>query len=203
MKNLLVATVLSLVLIFSANPAFPITYEVDVGQDGVFETGESIDLQVGQSIYIDVYVNNYFCAPDDKLFGVQTYISVDETLTDITACVPDATGCDPTLSGCTLQNGQDIYLLVCSNFSFMDTVGGAKVLGQVTVDCVGQGSTDLVVADDQTAQGFPAQNDGFLSDCNLASDHPTDAVVQIDQLPPPCDCALTGPNPVGVMQYQR
>jgi hypothetical protein len=47
---------------------------------------------------------------------------------------------------------------------------------------------DLAVADDHTAYGYPSYNDGFLSDCNLASHHPTDAVVRMTFLPCYADC---------------
>ena len=182
MKGLAIGSVLILTVCFLSAPAFPFSYQIDVWQDGRIDTGGTVHLYGQIGAVIDIKICGYTCPPNDKLFGVQTYISVDESLADITACVPDAVGCDPTLSGCTEQS-TGVYLLVCSNFSLMDTVGGAKTLGQVTVDCVSNGVTDMVVADDQTAYGFSYYNDGFASDCNLQSFHPTDGILTIEQLP--------------------
>ena len=45
-----------------------------------------------------------------------------------------------------------------------------------------------MVADDQTAYGYPSYNDGSLADCNFTDHHPTDAVVRMTPLQCYADC---------------
>jgi hypothetical protein len=139
---------------------------------------------------IDIYIDGYNCPPDDKLFGVQTYITVDETLVEVINCSPNiAEGCDPGFSICD-QPAWNVYRLACFNFNLIPT-DGPKVIGTINVDCIAIGITDLVIADDLSAYGHPVYDDGVLADCNMANLHPTDGILLIVQLGAPCSHGIS------------
>jgi hypothetical protein len=178
--------------------AFPAAYQIDIGQNGI-DTGGTVNLFGQTGVLVDISVNGYACAPTDNIFGVQTYVEVDETLVDVTACTPlSANGCDLSLSGCS-SPAPNVWSLICSNFNFITNTGGALTFGTLTVDCVGEGSTLMTVANDISGLdvSYAAYNDGFLADCNLANQYPTTATVTIEQLPPPCTVTVT-PDPANI-----
>ena len=69
-----------------------------------------------------------------------------------------------------------VEFLICSNFSQIPVPGGKKLIGQFNLIADNEVDFDLVVASDV---GAP-YDDGFLSDCNLASLLPDDGIVGID-----------------------
>ncbi len=84
-----------------AFPAFPLSYQIDVGQDGI-DTGGEVVLSGQTNVNIDLIVDDYDCPPDDKLFGVQSYLYIDESIVKVNSCTPRTDrGCDLSLSGCT------------------------------------------------------------------------------------------------------
>lgn len=185
MKTVLAALAMVLVLGMTVEPVFSLSYEMDYGQDGTFETGGKINLSGKTGVNINIAVNGYdctttgcpSCGPDDSLFGVQTYLSVDESQVRVTSCSPNvAGGCDPSFSGCTHPEA-GVYFLICSNFNFMPVAGGSQVLGTITVDGIGSGTSLMKVSDDIGSN----YTDGFLSDCNLTSKHPVPGSVTIEQ----------------------
>jgi hypothetical protein len=190
-----------------ANPAFPLSYEIDVGQNGM-DTGGTVNLFGQTGVEIDVILDGYACPPDDNLFGVQAHIILDESLVHVSGCHPNSSSypyngpCDSSLSACSWQGDNyytpdpDVWSLICSNFTFIQQVNQIK-LGTFVVDCVGTGTTDMVVAGDLTAYGHPDFNDGYVADCNLESQYPDDGMVTIELLPPPCEVSVT-PNPVSI-----
>lgn len=178
---------LILVVCFATSSAFPLSYEVDVGQDGTFETGGQVSFCGVFSRSVDIYVNDYSCAPNDTLFGVQLYIRTDPDATTVTNCTPNtAGGCDAGLSGCT-EPEPGVNLFNCSNFSQIPVPDGKKLLGTFDLTPDGYGVYTLVVASDV---GAP-YDDGFLSDCNLASRFPDDGMIVVDQFGAPCDCNIS------------
>jgi len=185
MKTVVTFLMMVVALGMSVEPVFSLSYEIDYGQDGTFETGGNVNLSGRTGVNIDIAVKDYDCAttgcpscgPDDSLFGIQTYFVVDESQVRVTGCNPNrAGGCDPSLSGCIPQQA-GVYNLTCSNFNYITVTGGTQVLGTITVDCIGSGTSQLRVADD-IGGGY---NDGFLSDCTLTSRNPAPGSVTIVQ----------------------
>lgn len=208
MKKLLIICGVGLIIYCMANPAFPLSYEIDVGQNG-FDTGGTVNLYGQTGVNIDVILDGYACPPDDKFFGVEANIILDESLLQVSSCQPNAAaGCDQDLSACSWQGDDyytpdpDVWTLICSNFSFIQNVNQIK-LGTFTVDCVGTGTTDMVVASDLTAYGHPDFNDGYVADCNLQSQYPDDGMVTIELLPPPCACDISGPATIQASAFNH
>ena len=64
-----------------------LSYEIDVEQDGIFETGGLFYFNTaGPNVKVDFYIDNYSCPPDDKLWGVKTYISLDSKKCSVVDC---------------------------------------------------------------------------------------------------------------------
>ena len=114
MRKLSAVLIFVSLLCFITSSAFPLSYEIDVGQDFTFETSDTVDLCGQSNVPIDIYFDNYSCPPNDMFFGVQTYVTLNEDLIRVNSFSPDSY-CDPTLSGCTQQE-PNVYLLVCANF---------------------------------------------------------------------------------------
>ena len=185
MKTVVAVLVMVVALSMSVVTVFSLSYEIDYGQNGSFETGTTVNLSGKTGVNFDIAVGSYDCktnggpssGPDDALFGIQTYIRVDESQVRVTGCSPNQTGgCDPSLSGCVPKEA-GVYNLICSNFNYINVTGGTQVLGTITVDCIGTGTSLMQVADD-IGSGY---NDGFLSDCILSSRHPTSGSITIVQ----------------------
>lgn len=70
--------------------------------------------------------------------------------------------------------------------------------GTMNVEFIGEGTSDVVVANSLNAYGYPAYNDGFLSDCNLAQIFPTVGVISLKNLPSPCDSDCNSDNKVNL-----
>ncbi len=64
MKKLSMILSVLCIAILTVVPAFAqLAYQIDVGQNGTFETGGSINLNVGESVTMDIYVSGYACSP--------------------------------------------------------------------------------------------------------------------------------------------
>jgi hypothetical protein len=183
MKKLSIIVSVLFIATFSAIPAFPLSYEIDVGQNGSFETGGSINLGVSESVTIDLYLDEYSCTPSDQLFGIQTYITFDPSKATISGFPYDnAHGgpFDATLSGFNLQLGQtNVYQIIASNFNYVTVAGNRQKFGTVTLTGTAEGQFTLAVADDQTAYGYPAFSDGYIADCTLSFMYPSAAPLTI------------------------
>jgi hypothetical protein len=181
----------------------PLFYEIDVGQDGSFETGSVVNLFGQTDVGIDLYVNSYDCPPSDLLLAVQTHIALDESLVQVNSCIPYDTDhggpFDPALSFCDKMMA-DVYKLTAADFNLIPVKDGKQKVGTIKVTCIGEGITDLVIANDLTAYGYPAYTDGLLADCNGEDLFPVDAVVTIEQFST-CECTVT-PNPSTVSPGQ-
>jgi hypothetical protein len=167
------------------SPASAVNYAIDVTGDAVGDT--SLVIEVGDSVTVDFYIEEYSCAPNDKLFGVSPYIHYDETAATIGACSPNTKAqCDASLSGCTSPE-PGVISLICSNFTFITVTGNKYKMGSATLTCDNETDFNLTMANDIG----DSYNDGFIADCNLTSIFPTAAVVAVDQFIPPCECAVT------------
>jgi hypothetical protein len=113
-KKLLKVLCVCLILTLSAVPAFAqLSYEIDAGQDGTFETGGLFYIDPdGPNVKVDFYIDNYTCPPDDTLHGVETYISLDTNQVSVVDCYAfDALHGGPfALGGCTLMES-NVYFL--------------------------------------------------------------------------------------------
>ncbi len=170
-----------------AVPAFPLSYEIDVGQDGTFETGGAISLNVSESVTMDIYVDGYSCPPDDKLFGTLKYIYVDQSQVTVDNCFPYSVAnggvFDNDFSDC-FEWEPNVYYLTTAAFAYVTVAGNQQKLGSMTLTCTAGGTFDLVVANDLTAYGYPDDSDGYIADCNLASQYPADAILTVNQNDP-------------------
>jgi hypothetical protein len=190
MKKLSILCSILLVVALVAGPAAAQRWTIDVKQDGI-DNGGSVNLFGQTGVLIDLGYDGYSCAPDDDLFGAKAYVTIDETLVDVTSCDLN-TVCDPTFSRCEPVAGEtNVWIAECADFNFISAVP-SLITATMTVDCVGTGTTDMVM--DVTGG---TKTDGSLSDCNFANIIPDAATVTIEQLPPPCACEVTGPVAVG------
>jgi hypothetical protein len=96
---------------------YPTSYEIDIGGNGSFETGRTFYIDPeAPKVQVDFYIDNYSCPPDDDLFGLQTFVTLNESQIQVNSCTPNAAGgCDLSTSGCTSPQ-ENVYSLICSNF---------------------------------------------------------------------------------------
>ncbi len=72
MKKLLMILSVVFFSIMIAVPAFPLSYEFDLNGDAVWDNDDFVF--IGQSVPVEIWLDNYSCPPDDKLIGVQLYV---------------------------------------------------------------------------------------------------------------------------------
>jgi hypothetical protein len=90
-----------------------LSYEIDVGQDGIFETGGLFYFDpAGPNVKVDFYIDNYSCPPDEKLWGVETYISLDANQCSVVDCYAfnSLHGGPFTLGACSMKES-DVYFI--------------------------------------------------------------------------------------------
>ena len=113
-KKLLNILFVCLTLTLSAVPAFAqLSYEIDIGQDGTFETGGLFYIDPeAPNVKVDFYIDNYSCPPDDKLWGVETYISLDANQFSVVDCYAfnSLHGGPFALGGCTMMES-NVYFI--------------------------------------------------------------------------------------------
>jgi len=192
MGKLLRIIFVCLLVTLAASPVYALlSYEIDVGQDGIFETGGSINLNVSESITIDIYVSGYYCTAtgcggcgtNDQLFGTQNYVLLDESKVTVDDSFPYDTDnggpWDPSFCAFS-RNEENVYYLVTGSFNYVTVAGGRQKLGTATLTCVSGGASTLVVANDLTSLGYAVYNDGFIANCNLDNEYPADAVLTVN-----------------------
>lgn len=187
MKNPLKVLFVCLLVTLCAGPAFAqLSYEIDVGQDGTFETGGSINLNTSESVTIDIYVSEYSCSPGppvNGLFGTQKYVLLDESKVTVDDSFPfdsnNGGPWDPSFSNFSRKE-QNVYYLTTADFNFITVTGGKQKLGTITLTGTSGGASALLVANDLSSLGYPAYNDGFIANCNLGSQYPADALLTIN-----------------------
>jgi hypothetical protein len=165
-----------------AVPAFAqLAYQIDVGQNGTFETGGYINLGVSQSVTMDIYVSGYTCSPGNGLLGTLKHILLDESKVSVSGFAYDTDNLGPWDAGFSdfFQDEPNVYNLSTGDFDFVTVVGGIQKLGTITLTGTANGCFTMRVANDLTSSGYAAYNDGFISDCNLASRYPADAVLNV------------------------
>ena len=107
MKKLLKILFVCLTVTLSAVQAFAqLSYEIDVGQDGIFETGGLFYIDpAGPNVKVDFYIDNYSCPPYDQLWGVETYISLNANQCSVVDCYVSL-----PLGACTLMES-NVYFI--------------------------------------------------------------------------------------------
>jgi hypothetical protein len=192
MKNVCKVLFVYLLVTLCAGPALAqLSYEIDVGQDGTFETGGSINLNVSESVSIDIYVSGYNCTAtgcegcgtNDQLFGTQKYVLLDESKVTVVNSFPydtekggpwDSSFCDFS------RKEEDVYYLSTGNFNYVTVADERQKLGTITLTGASAGTSALLVANDLTPRGYPAYNDGSIVNCNLDSEYPADALLTVN-----------------------
>jgi hypothetical protein len=109
MKKLLIICGVGLIIYCIAIPAFPLSYEIDVGQDGVFDTGSTICIDPHEIVTLDIRIGNYSCAPDGRFYNIVTYVTLDESVVQVNSC-DYSTMMDPAYSECS-QTAVNVYRL--------------------------------------------------------------------------------------------
>lgn len=114
MEKLLKILFLCLTLTWGPAQTFAqLSYEVDIGQDGSFETGGLFYIDPeGPNVKVDFYIDDYSCPPDDELNGVDTYISLDANQVTVVDCYAfDSLHGGPfQLGGCALME-PNVYFI--------------------------------------------------------------------------------------------
>lgn len=186
MRKLCMILSVLLISILTVVPAFAqLAYQIDVGQDGTFETGDSINLNVSESVTMDIYVSGYACSPGppiNGLFGTLKYILLDESKVSVSGFPFDTNNGGPwevDFSG-FYQAETNVYNLSTAKFTFVTVVGGIQKLGTMTLTGISGGTFILRVANDLSSFGYPTYSDGYIANCNLANEYPTDATLTIN-----------------------
>jgi hypothetical protein len=114
MKKPLKILFVCLTVSLSAAQAFAqLSYEIDVGQNRIFETGGLFHVDPeGPNVKVDFYIDNYSCPPNDKLWGVETYISLDANQCSVVDCYAfnSVHGGPFALGGCTMKES-NVYFI--------------------------------------------------------------------------------------------
>ena len=90
-----------------------LSYEIDVGQDGIFETGGLFYFDPeGPNVNVDFYLDNYSCPSYEHLWGVETYISLDANQCSVVDCYAFSSqhGGPFSLGACTLME-PNVYFI--------------------------------------------------------------------------------------------
>src|SRR4030042_1856611 len=118
MKKIGILGGLGLLLTLLSSPVFPLSYEIDFNGEGGYDT--TWDMSVGDSLRVVIWLDDYTCLPDDKLFGAQLYVAFDSNkLQVVDAFANDVTHGGPfdvSLSGFR-EHKPGVYCLVSSNFN--------------------------------------------------------------------------------------
>lgn len=188
MKKLSLVSVCVLFLSINVTPAFPLSYEFDFNNDQVWDSEWTLmppsGPDPGDSVPLRVWLDGYACPPDDKLFGAQLYFQYDPARIQVNEdnSYPNDNNdhggpFDKTLSGFALQE-VGVYNLIVSNFSYVTVTGNKILMGQIEIQCIAPGNSQILAANDL---GFGTYDDGYVADCALQSVFPTDAVATIIQ----------------------
>jgi hypothetical protein len=203
MKTLAIIGLAMALSVLATSPVFPLSYEIDVGGDGSFETGKVVNLSPQSTATVDLYLDGYSCPPDDLIFSGRAYVLLDESIVQVNSCTPFDTDhggpFDPGLSGCSNAE-QNVYFIGAAKFLFVPVAGGRQKFGTMEIEILQNDEyADLVAATDLTSYGYPAYDDCFISDCNQAAQYPADGLVTlIRTATPPCFCDFNGDGRVGL-----
>ena len=183
MKKLLIICV-SIMTVFSiSHNVFALSYELDVNQDGKFDNGKKINAKPGDTLKVDIWLTGYTCPPDNKLFGTQFYLQYDPAKVQFNSensFINDSKHggtFDPALGGIKVGSA-GVYFLVASNFNHVTVTKAKTLLATIELKYIAAGQTSIKVANKLGFNGF---DDGFVSNCNLKEEYPTDAVVTFHQ----------------------
>jgi hypothetical protein len=194
MKKLsMIMSILCISILF-ALPAFAqLAYQIDVGQDGTFETGGYISLPVSGTVTMDIYVSGYTCSTD-QLFGTMSYILSDDSKVSVSGFPYDTANLGPWDSELSdfSQREPNVYYLATGNFNYVTVVGGRQKLGTMTLTGAANGCFTMRVANNLTSFGYGAYNDGYISDCILESKLPANAVLNVAVGTPGADLDADG-----------
>ena len=128
------------------------SYEIDVGQDGTFDTGGTINLDNNDSVTIDIYLRSYTCPPNDKLFGMQGFILVDDSKFSVSGFPFDRAHGGPFDNDFSIFSKleKNVYYLIVAAWNYVTVIGGKQKLATVQLTCTAPGTFDLVMTNDLT-----------------------------------------------------
>ncbi len=177
MKKIGILAGLGLLITMLSSPVYPLSYQIDFNGEGGYDT--SWEMSGGDRTRVAVWLDDYTCLPDDKLFGAQLYVAFDSnTLQVVEAFANDVTRGGPfevSLSGFK-EHKPGVYFLVASNFNYVTVLSSRILLGTIVLEATSSGSTTLKAANKLGMEGF---DDGFVSDCDLKQNYPDDAMATI------------------------
>ena len=75
MNKIIIAYGIAILLFLIAVPAFPLSYEFDFNDDGVWDTEWS--LAKGESVEVKIWLDDYSSPPDEMLLGGLMYFHFD------------------------------------------------------------------------------------------------------------------------------
>lgn len=169
---------LGVFLTLLAGPVFPLSYEIDFNGDGSYDG--AWDMSVGDSIRVAIWLDDYTCLPDDKLFGTQLYVQFDSNkLQTVEAFSNDVRHGGPFDVGFSgfIERKPGIYNLTAAHFDYVRVDGDRILIGTIILEATSSGNTTIKAVNKLGIEGF---DDGFVSDCELKQLFPDDAVATIN-----------------------
>ena len=127
MKRLSTICGVTLLLTLMAVPAFPLSYEFDFNQDGVWDT--EWQLAEGEKVAVEIWLDDYLIEED--LFAVRLYFQYDHSKIKVNQVIPydtDHGGPFTPYYNITQEKENSVYKLVVAKF---DCVSVSKVPCQI------------------------------------------------------------------------
>jgi len=168
MKRLSIIYGLTLFLV--TEPAFPLSYRFDFNSDEVWDIAWFLPL--GNTVQVEIWLDDYSCPPDDELFGAELYFNYDNTEIQVNQVVPNDTDnggpFDPEFT--IIQSvASGVYMLSVADFSFVTVTGNKILLFTIELERIDYGSSPITT--DNEFAGYPQ---GSVIDCNVVQTYPTD-----------------------------
>ena len=149
------------------------SYEFDFDGNGIFAGTWTLG-DVGDTLNVDIWLDGYECPPSDTLFGAQLYFGYDPAVLQVNDAYPNDSNhggpFDPNFSS-IIQRDAGVYYLTVGNLGYVTVTENKIKLGTIQLERIILGDTQVVAANDLGG----LYTDGFISDCNLASQYPSDA----------------------------
>ena len=150
-----------------------ISYEFDFNSDGTFEGNWDLG-NVGGTLNVDIWLDDYDCPPSEDLFGAQLYFGYDPTVLQVNGAYPNDSNqggpFDPTFS-IFVQEEPGIYFLTVANIDLVTLTNNKIRLGTIQLERIIAGDTQIVAACDLGG----LYTNGYIVDCNLANQYPSGA----------------------------
>jgi len=177
MKKTAILGGLGLLLTLFSTPVFPLSYQIDFNGEGGYDT--SWDMSVSDRIRVAIWLDDYTCLPEDKLFGTQLYVAFDsDKLQSVEAYANDVRHGGPFDVGFSgfIERKPGIYSLNTGHFDYVTVMRSRILLGTITLQGTSSGTVQLRAANSLGLEGY---DDGKIADCDLKDQFPENAVATI------------------------